>query len=332
MSRWLQALWWRAATPPWPLRALAWLYGQVADALATRRKASAQRLPVPVVVIGNIAVGGTGKTPVTLAVVEMLRDLGARPGILSRGYGGAGPFPLQVTAETPAQQAGDEPLLMAQRAGVPLWVAPSRVAAGRVLLAAHPEVDVLVCDDGLQHYTLSRDLEFCVVDGGRGHGNGHRLPAGPLREPPARAAQCALLLVNGAEASGYGPKALRFDLQAEHACHLHTGQRRPLRDFRGQTVEAMAGIGHPQRFFDALTAQGLAVRPHAFADHHAFQAQDLAWPGDAPVFMTEKDAVKCRALSLPGSRDYWFVPVTAVFSPSSHERVQECLRTLLKRS
>lgn len=325
----LENIWWRAAAPPLPLRLLEPLYAGVADALAARRKARAARLSVPVIVIGNIAIGGTGKTPVTLALIEMLRALGATPGVLSRGYGGAGPFPLLVGPGTPPHAAGDEPVLMAQRSGVPLCVAPSRTEAGLALLAAHPEVNLLLCDDGLQHYALARDLELCVIDGTRGHGNGHRLPAGPLREPPARAAQCALLLVNGAAAEGYGPKALRFDLLIEQAIHLGTGERRPLSAFAGRAVEAVAGIGNPQRFFESLGAQGMVVRPHAFADHHAFTAGDLDFAGDAPVLMTEKDAVKCRLLKRPADANLWYVPVTAVLSRDAHMRVQECLRTLL---
>ncbi|MES2884136.1 MAG: tetraacyldisaccharide 4'-kinase [Pseudomonadota bacterium] len=325
----LEKIWWRSSPPPWPLRLLEPLYAGIADALAARRKASAVRLPVPVIVIGNIAIGGTGKTPVTLALIEMLRALGAKPGVLSRGYGGEGPFPLLVTLTTAPQAAGDEPVLMAQRSGVPLCVAPSRAEAGLALLTAHPDVDVLLCDDGLQHYVLARDLEFCVVDGARGHGNGHRLPAGPLREATARAAQCALLLVNGANALPYGERALRFDLVADQAVQVYTGERRALAHFTGQQVQAVAGIGNPQRFFDLLTAQGMVVRPHAFADHHAFTAADLAFTGEAPVLMTEKDAVKCRLLKRPVDSNLWSVPVTAVFSRDAHERVQECLRTLL---
>ena len=329
MRQWLQKIWWRRATPPLVLRMLEQGYAAVAGMLAVRRKASAIQLPVPVIVIGNIAIGGTGKTPITLALIEQLRALGATPGVLSRGYGGRGPFPLLVTDSTLPEQAGDEPALIAQRAGVPVCVAPSRIAAGHALLAAYPQVDVLLCDDGLQHYALVRDLELCVVDGARGHGNGHRLPAGPLRELPARMTQCALVLVNGADAKPYGPQALRFDLNADEAVQLHTGERRTLSAFAGLPVEAVAGIGYPQRFFDLLGSQGMVVRAHAFADHHGFTPDDLAFAGTAPVLMTEKDAVKCRALNLPADCPLWCVPVTAVFSQDAQVRVQECLRSLL---
>jgi len=287
------------------------------------------RLPVPVIVVGNIAIGGTGKTPVTLALIERLQALGARPGVLSRGYGGVGPFPLLLSSETSALQAGDEPVLIARRTGVPVCVAPSRLQAGRHLLAAHPEVDVLLCDDGLQHLALVRDLECCVVDGRRGHGNGHLLPAGPLRENPARMRQCDLVLVNGGDAAPYGAQALRFDLLAEHAVALHTGERRPLSAFSGHMVHALAGIGNPHRFFDLLTEHGMTVNGHAFADHHIFKVSDLEFAGGAPVLMTEKDAVKCRDLRQLSDRSLWWVPVNAVFSQGAHERVQECLRSLL---
>lgn len=329
MKRTIEALWWRAAPPPLPLRLLEPLYAWVADSLAARRRRRAIRLPVPVIVVGNVAVGGTGKTPVTLLLIEMLKALGARPGVLSRGYGGAGPFPLLVTASTSPMQCGDEPALIAQRAGVPVCVAPSRVAAGQHLLAAHPEIDVLLCDDGLQHYVLARDLELCVVDGARGHGNGHRLPAGPLREPASRAAACALVLVNGADAPAYGDRALRFDLLADTAESLADSRRAPLESFAGQIVEAVAGIGNPQRFFDLLAAKGLQARPHAFADHHAFNPADLDFGSDAAVLMTEKDAVKCRALNHPAGQNWWSVPVTAMLSREAHRLVQECLRQIV---
>lgn len=329
MKRWLESIWWQPAAPPFLLRFLESIYAVISGGLAVCKRSHATRLPVPVIVVGNIAVGGTGKTPVTLALIECLQALGARPGVLSRGYGGSGPFPLLLSSETSAHQAGDEPVLMAQRTGVPVCVAPSRVQAGRYLLAAHPEVDVLLCDDGLQHLTLVRDLEFCVVDGRRGHGNGHLLPAGPLRERPARMAQCALVLVNGGDATSYGAQALRFDLLAEHAIALHTGERRSLSAFSGQTVQALAGIGNPQRFFDLLAAQGMTVHTNAFSDHHIFSVSDLDFAGDSPVMMTEKDAVKCRELRQLSDRSLWWVPVNAVFSQGAHERVQECLKSLL---
>lgn len=327
MRDWLQRIWWRAAPPPPALRPLALLYGAMADRRAARQQTQAQRLPVPVIVVGNVAVGGTGKTPVTLALVELLRELGRRPGVISRGYGGAGPFPQLVSEHGDPQQVGDEPLLIARRAGVPVCVAPDRVAAGRRLLAAHPELDVLICDDGLQHYRLARDLELCVIDGQRGHGNGWRLPAGPLREPPARAASCALRLVNGGEALRFGADSLRFDLILDLVQPLDGGPSQMLADWAGRGVHAVAGIGNPGRFFAALQALGLQVEPHPFPDHHVFSRADLRFADSRPVLMTEKDAVKCGGLD---DARLWVVPARAQFHPDAKNRVRQCLQAALE--
>lgn len=328
LSRWLQSVWWRAAAPPAVLLPLAALYGSIAAALAKRRRARAQRLPVPVIVVGNIAVGGSGKTPVTLALIELLRDLGHTPGVLSRGYGGMGPFPLLVDTDTSPELAGDEPALIAQRSHAPVCVAPNRVEAGLALLREHPRVDVLICDDGLQHYALGRDLEFCVIDGRRGHGNGHRLPAGPLRETVARAQQCALQLVNGGDAMRFGAQAVGFALDMDHAIHLASGEQRPLAAFAGVPVDAVAGIGDPQRFFAQLQSLGLTVRGHAFADHHVYQERDFDFADRRPVLMTEKDAVKCRHLDIAAEGGIWSVPVTLRWSADGEARVRKCLHAL----
>lgn len=325
MSHPLARRWYSTRPAPLPLRPLAWLYAGIADARAARQRAAARHLPVPVIVVGNVAVGGTGKTPCTLWLVEKFRELGHCPGILSRGHGGGGPFPCKVETDTPAATCGDEPVLLKRRAQVPLVCAPDRVAAGHALLAAYPEVDVLVCDDGLQHYALARDMEFCVIDAARGFGNGWRLPAGPLRDPPERANACELLLVNGGEATPYGPKALRFDLLGGLACRVGDGEQRALAEFVGARVCAVAGIGRPQRFFDMLAAHGLAPECRAFADHHRYRAADLAFAGDAPVLMTEKDAVKCEQLALA---NLWYMPVSAQFDTAAAARVTQSLAAL----
>jgi len=326
MKRWIEQAWYRPAPPPVVLRPLAWLYGGVSRVLARRRQARAQRLPVPVIVVGNIAVGGTGKTPCVLWLVDALRGLGHVPGVVSRGYGGAGPFPRLVRPGDDPALCGDEPVLLAQRAGVPLAVAPDRSAAGRLLLQAHPELDVLICDDGLQHYQLARNLEFCVVDGQRAHGNGWLLPAGPLREPPRRAAQAALILVNGAEAAPFGDRAQRFDLRIGMAVNLVTGERRSLASFSGGTVHAVAGIGNPGRFFSSLEAESLTLQRHVFADHHAYAAADLDFGDGQPVLMTEKDAVKCRLFA---RTHWWMVPAELQFEGRGGERVRDMLQAVL---
>ncbi|MDD3762823.1 MAG: tetraacyldisaccharide 4'-kinase [Nevskiales bacterium] len=326
MSAWLQRLWYSGQTPPWALRLLARIYGDAARRSQVRRERRQRRLPVPVIVVGNISVGGTGKTPVTLWVLDALRRLGHRPGVLSRGYGGTGPFPMAVDGYGDPAAGGDEPVLIARRAGVPVVVAPDRHAAGQRLLALHPEVDVLVCDDGLQHRQLARDLELCVVDGVRGFGNGFLLPAGPLREPAARLDKVDLVLVNGGDATVYGPDAVGFRLAGETAVALDTGEVRHLTEFMGRTVHGVAGIGHPDRFFEALQAYGISVRPHPFADHHAYRSEDLTFGDKLPVLMTEKDAVKCARLGLAG---LWMVPVDAVFEAAARDRLLQLLATRL---
>jgi tetraacyldisaccharide 4'-kinase len=322
MRLWLERIWYRREPPPWFLRSLSLLYRGIAGRLAAKARASAQRLPVPVIVVGNIAIGGTGKTPCTLWLVDALRAMGRHPGILSRGYGGSGPFPRTVAAMDDPAVCGDEPVLMVARSGVPVVVAPDRVAAGRFLLERYPQVDVLVCDDGLQHYRLARDLEFCVIDGQRGFGNGFLLPGGPLREPIERTLGVAMLLVNGADAVPFGPEAIRFDLMADSVINLRSGERRALAEFRGRTVNAVAGLGNPGRYFECLRMQGVLVVEHAFPDHHHYVPADLDFGSAMPLLMTEKDAVKCRDFA---QDHWWMVPVEARFDGDG-ARLQERLR------
>ena len=309
--------WWFGGAPvPWPARLLAPVYGA---AIALRRRlyrAGVLRrhgVPVPVIVVGNLAAGGAGKTPLTLALVERLRQEGWRPGVASRGYGRAESTPRWVTPETDVAQGGDEPVLIARRAAVPVRVDRDRVAAARALVEAG--CDVVVCDDGLQHYRLERDIEIEVIDGARRYGNGHLLPAGPLREPAARSRSCDFRVVNlgqGAQPPGIAGTGRAAAGSTHHGAgfgewpmHLRTrnvlplagGRPRPLSAFSGLRVHAVAGIGNPERFFETLRAAGIGVVPHAFADHHAYQPADLDFGNDLPVLMTEKDAVKCAAFA-----------------------------------
>jgi tetraacyldisaccharide 4'-kinase len=318
----LDDLWYRAQPAPAVLRPLASLYGSIAGQVARRRKARAVQLPVPVIVVGNITVGGTGKTPFVLWLVELLRRRGWNPGVVSRGYGGYAPsYPLRVSATTDPAWAGDEPALIARRLDVPVAVAPDRVAAARLLLEAG-EADILVTDDGLQHYRLARDIEICVIDGSRGLGNGSLLPAGPLREPPQRLQQVDLVVVNGGGWRAPGLNAIDMRLQTVEAVSLANGERRPLSSFAGSRVHAVAGIGNPQRFFDSLRAAGIEAIPHPFADHHDYTDMDLAFDGAEPVLMTEKDAVKCGELAQPRM---WYVPAEAVLAAEGAALVQQLL-------
>lgn len=285
-----------------------------------------ERLPVPVIVVGNIAVGGSGKTPVVAWLVDVLRAAGFRPGIVSRGYGGTVESVSVVPSDGEAAVFGDEPVLLARLTGCPLAVGRDRPAAGRALLAAHPEINVLVSDDGLQHYALQRDIEIIVVDA-QVMGNGWRLPAGPLREGVKRLAEADLVIAHGElppslrAAAGDVPVA-NMRLLGEMLERIDGSERRPLAAFSGQRVHAVAGIGRPQRFFEQLAEAGLQVIPHAFPDHHAYVASDLAFTDAAPKILTAKDAVKCAAFA---PADTWVLPVRASIDATASQRIVEKL-------
>lgn len=300
------AYWYDGGKVPAIAKLLAPLYGAVSGlrrGLYRRGLLRSRQVPVPVIVVGNITAGGTGKTPLTIELVMRLREAGWKPGVASRGYGrDEGATARWVTPEMVPGLAGDEPLLIAWKTGVPVRVDKDRVAAAKALLDAG--CDVVVCDDGLQHYRLARDIEIEVVDAQRRYGNGRLLPAGPLREPVARAAACDFRVVNlgqasdaadGAPTSGFGEWAMR--LRIDSARPLKGGRVRTLQSFAGQRVHAVAGIAHPQRFFQMLRARGIGVVPHAFADHHRYRAEDLSFGSELPVLMTEKDAVKCQTFA-----------------------------------
>ena len=297
-------------------------------ALYRRGVLRVERLLVPVIVVGNLSVGGSGKTPLVAALGAALRGAGRRPGIVSRGYGRAqaSAAPLLVTAATDPALSGDEPALLA-RAGFPVAVAADRVAAGRALLAAHPECDLIIADDGLQHYALARDVEIAVVDAARGFGNGWRLPAGPLREPAARLASVDAVVLLAAEAAD-GRFALPNAFRMRLAGATFHSVVDPLRtatpqDFTGDRVHAIAGIGNPARFFETLSRLGIRPACHAFPDHHRFIADDLAFPAARAILMTEKDAVKCAGFA---DTRCWYLPVAAEIDPALVARVLEMLR------
>jgi tetraacyldisaccharide 4'-kinase len=288
----------------------------------------AESLPVPVVIVGNITVGGSGKTPLIIHLASALRVLGRHPGIVSRGYRGGATSVAEVTAASDPAAVGDEPLLLARRAGCPVFVGRDRPAAARTLLAGYPQCDVILADDGLQHYRLQRDVEIAVFDE-RGTMNGWCLPAGPLREPVARVAQVDAVVLNGTAV----PPAPTFDrpvfvmqLLGESFHRLDDPRITcGAADLAGGMLHAVAGIGAPQRFFARLREMGLDFAGHSFADHHDFSADDLAFAGDA-ILTTEKDAVKLTRLSL--SLPVWVLPVTADVSPDLAAFVLEKLNGL----
>ena len=280
------------------------------------------RLPAPVVVVGNLVAGGSGKTPLVLWLAAFLRERGRRPGIVSRGYGGSDAGPAAVPADGDPRRYGDEPVMMAQRAGCPVWIGADRPATGQALLAAHPECDVIVSDDGLQHYRLARDVEI-VVSPEEGH-NGWMLPAGPLREPPSRAAEADAIVIHGTRPpGGAAPQGLPpvFHMTLAGATFrnlLNPAASAEADHFRHRKIHAVAGIGRPQRFFGQLQALGLDFTAHAFPDHHAYRASDLEFAGADAVLMTEKDAVKCRHHA---DERHWALRVDAQVDPALGELV-----------
>ena len=314
------------------LRPLSWLFaaaGALRRALFRQGLMQQVRLPVPVIVVGNITAGGTGKTPLTLYLARQLQALGYHPGIISRGYGGKATEPLCVTKDSDPLQSGDEPILLARASQVPVYVCRDRAAAGQALLAACPEVNVLLCDDGLQHYRLQRDLELCVVDAARGFGNAALIPAGPLREPLSRLKSVDAVVVNGPDLALKGDHWFRMTLTPGDFYPL-TGSR--VFNTQGLRVAAVCGIGNPQRFFNTLSAMGLQFSQHPFPDHYQFTAADL--PDADMILVTEKDAVKLAGLT---DVRIWVLPVTAGLSPdlaswlsqrlppvAQHDRAKEC--------
>ena len=324
---------------------LSWLYLLLVLArklLYSKGLLPTRRVGAPVIVVGNLTAGGAGKTPLVIWLAQRLKARGHRPGALSRGYGGAlapGTARRVEPGDDPAL-VGDEPALLARRTGCPVAVCSSRVKAAEILLRGG-ECDILLCDDGLQHAALARDLEIVVVDGERGFGNGFFLPAGPLREPLSRLNTVDLVVVN-AGAAGQGGAEGRFSALSAPSSPPHflmeyvplparslgDGRERALADFRGEKVHAVAGIGHPERFFSMLEACGIALERHAFPDHHSFRPADLAFAeagGPSTLLMTEKDAVKCGGFRLENA---WQVPVEARLS----EDFERALERLLEQA
>lgn len=306
MRQWLTAAWHRGHPLLWLLWPLTLLYAFVTGLRRFAYRARllpVRRFRVPVIIVGNVTVGGTGKTPLTLALIERLRAEGFRPGVVSRGYGGKAAYPLLLDQAVTAAQAGDEPVAIFRRAHVPVVVDPKRTRAVATLLR-EAKCDVVLCDDGLQHYALARDIEIVVVDALRGLGNRQLLPAGPLREPASRLARVDYVVVNGSAQSWPGAFAMQLQPQPWRA--LREGGASPPPN--GARLHAVAGIGNPERFFTQLRQQGFDVVPHAFPDHHAYVASDLDFGDGVPVVMTEKDAVKCAHFA---AENWWYVPVAA---------------------
>ena len=358
--RWLLDWWLPHLTPRTALLLpVSWLFGlatAIRRGLYRHRLFATHALPVPVIVVGNLTVGGSGKTPLVIALVQQLRQQGYRPGVISRGYGRAARGrtdahhggPVEVTPASGPALCGDEPVLIARATRVPVFVHSDRVSAARALLAAHPDVNVIVSDDGLQHYALARDIEIAVFDA-RGAGNGCLLPAGPLREPLSRATGLTALVRNasGAHAAENGlhqrfpamhamqflPQACYQLIDPAQICALEQLAGRVARHGAVTTtatttttttaIAAIAAIGHPERFFATLRAAGLTLIEYPFPDHHAFTRADLVAISAPTLIMTEKDALKCSAFN---DARIWVLPVTAQLDAAFYDLILEKLR------
>ncbi len=315
MTNWFQRQW--AGYTFWHiiLMPLSWLFGFVVflrKYLYKNGWLKSYRLNVPIIVVGNINVGGTGKTPLVIWLTEQMRQAGYKPGIISRGYGGNARQVTEVFPASDASVAGDEAVLIAARTHCPVFVSANRVAAGQRLLETYPECNVIISDDGLQHYRMQRDVEIVVYDSVKGFGNGDLLPAGPLRESKARLKTVDAVVSNGVD-NGKGLKSvnpIEMQFVATDFYNLADHQLKSgVQAFSQQKILAIAGIGNPQRFFDQLSHLGLCFESRAYADHYIFQAKDFDHIDADVVLMTEKDAVKCRAFVKP---NFWVLPVNAV--------------------
>ncbi|MEX2525462.1 MAG: tetraacyldisaccharide 4'-kinase [Gammaproteobacteria bacterium] len=303
----IEKLWYDSHPLSVILAPLGWIY---AGAVLTRRLVymaglvPIQRLPVPVIVIGNITVGGTGKTPLVIWLARYLQEQGYRPGIVSRGHGGKTGRPQQVRPDSNPYLVGDEPVLIARRTGCPVAVSSRRAVAANELLE-HTDCDVLISDDGLQHYALERDLEIAVIDGDRRFGNGRCLPAGPLREPTGRLASVDMIVANGR--AGHNEYLMRYRYADLHSL-VDPARVMPMESLREQTLHAVAGVGNPGRFFSYLRGFDIRIEKHIFPDHHRYTVGDLDFDDELPLVMTEKDAVKCESFA---GDNAWYLPVEA---------------------
>lgn len=307
-----------------PLSIVFFCLSQLRKQLYKLNFLSSYKAPLPVIIVGNITVGGTGKTPFIIELVKQLQQQGKKPGVISRGYGGQSQhWPLVVNDQTDAVIVGDEPQLIFQHTKCPIVVGPNRKNDIELLLEKY-KCDVILSDDGLQHYALQRDIEICIVDAIKLYGNRWFIPAGPMRESLARLKQVDMVLFNGGNESALSFKMTPTMCIPVAQNELHSIE---LKELSGKTVHAVAGIGHPQRFFSMLEQYNIKVIPHAYADHHRYQLSDLIFDDDYSVLMTEKDAVKCVGLAL---NNHWSVPVGVVLSESAQHKVNQIIDSIFK--
>jgi len=332
LQQWLETVWYKKGITSalgkfllLPLTALYCTINGFQRWYQIRNRSKSYQPPCSVIVVGNITVGGTGKTPLTIYLVKLLQQAGYKPAIITRGYGGkATSWPQSVTSETDPILAGDEAVLMANRTNVPVYAGADRLLSIEKLLESH-SCNVIISDDGMQHYKLPRDIQIAVIDGKRKFGNGYCLPSGPMREPKERLNNCDLIVVNGAfeKETSKEKQWLNMMFAGDVLVNLQTGENRAIQKITGKTVHAVTGIGNPQRFYHSLEQGGLELITHSFPDHHGFQLDDLTFNDDLLIVMTEKDAVKCKAFA---NDHCWYLPVTATLD----EDFDVCLLALLR--
>lgn len=323
ISQFLDSMWYGRRPIALAFVPLSWLFGLLVWSrkwLYRKGVLASTKVSVPVIIVGNITVGGTGKTPLVAWLANFLKQGGYKPGVISRGYGGiASVWPQQVRPDSDPRIVGDEAKLLARHCACPIAVGPERAASAQALIDHH-QCDVIISDDGLQHYALQRDIEIALVDGERRYGNQYLLPAGPLREPVERLDDVDLVVCNGLANKNEIPMKIKGDIAV---LIQDEAQHRNLSEFLGQSVHAVAGIGNPSRFFSFLKRFSINFQTHVYVDHHHFQPQDIQFDDDKPVLMTEKDAVKCS--SFVDDR-HWFVPIRAELPVEFGDRLLEKLR------
>ncbi|MEH6456066.1 MAG: tetraacyldisaccharide 4'-kinase [Cocleimonas sp.] len=330
LQQWLESVWYEDGNGRFLLMPFSYLYSAINNYQRKTQTQKQVKLLCPVIVVGNITVGGTGKTPLTIHIVKLFQKAGYKPAIITRGYGGkAKSWPQFVNADSDASLVGDEAVLMAQRTGVPVYAGANRLESVSQLLDAH-DCDVIVSDDGMQHYKLPRDIQIAVIDGKRQLGNGYCLPAGPMREKKERLDSCDLIVVNGKTTlANNANKKNYFEmaLSGKTLINLSTNEEKQLSDFSEHEIQALTGIGNPQRFYSTLEASGLNISENSFPDHYAFQERDLSFSDDSIVIMTEKDAVKCKSL-IGNDKHYWYLPVTANLPHDFDDQLLEEFKTI----
>ncbi|MCF6189744.1 MAG: tetraacyldisaccharide 4'-kinase [Cocleimonas sp.] len=323
LQQWLENIWYNDGSGRFILMPLTVLYCAVNSFQRYKYSNNKAQTSCPIIVVGNITVGGTGKTPLTIYIVKLLQKTGYKPAIITRGYGGkATTWPQSVNAKSNPQLVGDEAVLMASQTQVPVYAGADRLKSIEQL-TQHHDCDVIVSDDGMQHYKLPRDIQIAVIDGERQLGNGYCLPAGPLREKKKRLNACDLIVVNG-KSDHKNWYSMRFE--GDVLVNLLTAEEKPLAQFVRKKCHALTGIGNPQRFFSNLKKQGLELITHSFPDHHDFIKADLVFDdNDKMVIMTEKDAVKCRDFA---RENHWYLPVTAKLDCAFDEQLRILLESL----